>query len=139
MECICKIVKDFFVPPKTTLKVLVIDDSLIDRTVVIKALDARYQVISADSGKAGIETAYALAPDLIILDYMMQDMNGPQVCGVLRNDARTKDIPVIFLTSMDAPRSFINGLEQGADAYLTKPVNVRDLKGEVALRIKQRA
>ncbi len=126
----------FFTPEKMR-KVLIIDDSPVDRMVVVKVLNKHYNVIEAASGGTGLELAYAQAPDLIVLDYMMEDMNGPQVCYVLRNDPRTKDVPIIFLTSMDAPKAFIDGLEQGADAYLTKPINVRDLKEEVRLRIRQ--
>lgn len=138
MKCPFECLRSLFVPAKA-LKVLIIDDSVVDRTIAVKALDQHYHVVSAESGAQGIEKAYAEAPDLIVLDYVMQDMSGPQVCCVLKNDSRTKDIPVIFLTGMDTPESFVNGLEQGAEAYLTKPLKVRDLKEEVRLRIKQRS
>ncbi len=125
-----------FLNPLRTRKVLVIDDSEPDRTFVVRALSSRYNVITAPGGREGIDMAVKERPDLIILDFMMPGMNGPEVCRRIRADKRVGNVPVIFLTSLETPHAVVEGLEQEADAYLTKPIGMRDLIEEVNLRIK---
>jgi two-component system alkaline phosphatase synthesis response regulator PhoP len=117
-------------------KILVVDDSELDRTFVDKALCRRYQVITADCGKSGIAAARQNKPDLILLDYMMPDMKGPEVCHALKSDAATENIPVVFLTSLGDAASMVDGFEEGAENYLTKPIGKRDLLSQVAQRLR---
>ncbi len=135
MNNIIKNIRHFFNPPRTRT-VLVIDDSEVDRTLAVRFLSKRYNVMVAAGGKEGLEIALRHNPDLILLDIMMPEMNGPEVCHKLKQDPRTEQVPVIFLTSMDTPRTVVDGLEEGAEAYLIKPISKSDLMEQVSLRIK---
>lgn len=114
-------------------KILVIDDSVVDRTFAFKALAGSYDVISAEDGVSGVASAWEHRPNLVILDYEMPGMNGPEVCAELKKNADLKDIPVIFLTGRDKPSSVINSFQEGAEVFLTKPVT----KGELIKQVKQ--
>ena len=127
-------VKEWLRPPRKTI--LVIDDSVLDRTFVQRVLSRRYHVQTATNGQSGIEAARQKRPDLILLDYMMPDMKGPDVCRALKSDQATEAIPVIFLTSMDDALSMSDGFEEGADQYLTKPIGKSALLGQVKLRLQ---
>jgi CheY-like chemotaxis protein len=127
-------IKQWLNPPRKTI--LVIDDSDVDRTFVERVLSGRYQVVTAANGQSGIDTARRQRPDLILLDYVMPGMSGPEVCRSLKNDRSTETIPVIFLTSMDDALSMSDGFEGGAEHYLTKPIGKSDLLGQVKLRLK---
>lgn len=127
--------KERFCPPKSRT-VLVIDDSDVDRMFAVRALSKRYHVLSAAGAKDGLEVAFKERPDLILLDYMMPEMNGPEVCRILKQDYGMLETPVVFLTSMDTPHTVIDGLQEGAEAYLTKPIGQRDLLEEVRLRLQ---
>ena len=135
MKDFLKKIRERLDPPRTRT-VLVIDDSDVDRTLVVRFLSRRYFVLTAASGKEGLDIAFSQCPDLILLDYMMPEMNGPEVCHRLKGDPRTESIPVIFLTSMDTPSTVVDGLEEGAEAYLIKPISKHDLIEQVALRIR---
>lgn len=116
-------------------KVLVIDDSVVDRTFSTKILSSLYEVMSAENGASGIAMASEHRPDLIVLDYEMPGLNGPQVCAELKKDAQLKDIPVVFLTGRDKPSSVINSFQEGADVFLTKPVSKAELLRQVELTL----
>jgi putative two-component system response regulator len=135
MKNIIRSLKEFFNPPKLKT-VLVIDDSDVDRTFASRVLAKRYYVLSAAGAKEGIRLALKHRPDLILLDYMMPEMNGPEVCRILKQDNGMEDTPIVFFTGMDTPQAVIDGLEEGAVAYLTKPVGARDLLQEVHLRLQ---
>lgn len=80
-------------------------------------------VLRAENGEKGITLAREKQPALVLLDIMMPGMNGHQVCDTLRGDAATKRIPIIFLTARDDEKSEIEGLNKGADDYVTKPIS----------------
>ena len=82
-----------------------------------------FQVLRAENGEKGIALAREKTPDLVLLDVMMPGMTGHQVCDNLRGDAITKRIPIIFLTARDDEKSEIEGLNKGADDYVTKPIS----------------
>src|ERR1700737_2317619 len=112
------------VPPEGRLPitVLVIDD---DRSIVeLISLGLKYegfQVESSDTGADGLVAAQRLNPALIILDILLPDLDGLEVCNRLRSNPTTRDIPVLMLTSKDDVRDRVTGLQQGADDYLAKP------------------
>lgn len=86
-----------------------------------------FRVDTAINGRAAIEAATADVPDLIVLDLMMPELDGYETLRLLRDNPRTSKIPVILLTARDEDEQRIRGLELGADDYVTKPFNAREL------------
>jgi DNA-binding response OmpR family regulator len=109
-------------------RVLVIDDEAAIRLLCRVNLEAeRVQVDEAADGRAGLEQARSVRPDVILLDVMMPGLDGWQVAEELVADERTKDIPIVFLTARADFRDRERGLEAGGIAYLTKPFNPVEL------------
>ena len=103
-------------------KVLIADDSSTDLKNLEQIVSgAGYQVITAASGKDALAKAKADRPDAILLDVIMPDMNGFQACRAITNDAETKNIPVILVSSKGEKTDKVWGEEQGAKSYVTKP------------------
>ncbi|MBY6035218.1 response regulator transcription factor [Fictibacillus nanhaiensis] len=112
-------------------KLLVVEDELSISTLLQFNLEqAGFQVITAMDGKSGLEKAENEAPDLIILDLMLPEMDGIEVCKELR--LRKLNIPILMLTAKDDEFDKVLGLELGADDYMTKPFSPR----EVVARVK---
>ncbi|MFA7535921.1 MAG: diguanylate cyclase [Desulfuromonadales bacterium] len=111
--------------------ILIIDDEAINLRIQGKALEAEYRVLTANSVEMGLEIAQAEEPDLILLDIMMPGIDGYEVCARLKAAAKTKDIPVIFVTSRSEVLEEAKGIELGAIDYLTKPVRLPVLKLKV--------
>lgn len=109
--------------------ILVIDDDPHIREIVDYALvRAGFKVVVAEDGKAGLSAFEANRPDLVLLDILMPEMDGTEVCKKIRATAET---PIIFLTSVDDEVDRILGLEIGADDYVTKPFSPRELVARV--------
>jgi CheY-like chemotaxis protein len=87
-----------------------------------------YEVIHADNGTDGVDFARTRFPNLILLDVMLPDMDGYDVCVRLRQSSLTKYIPIIFLTQRDERANKVRGLELGADDYITKPFDIDELR-----------
>ena len=114
-------------------KILVIDDSPTERHVLVEILNkGGYDIITAESGEEGIETARAEQPDLILMDVVMPGLNGYQATRTLTRDESTKHIPVIVCTSKGQETDKIWGLRQGAHDYMTKPINGDELLMKIA-------
>jgi len=111
--------------------VLVVDDNADVRAYMRRHLAKKYRVEEAANGRAALEAARRLLPDLIVSDVMMPEMDGYAFCKALKDDPEFDFIPVILLTAKASPESKITGLEGGADDYLTKPFNVRELEARV--------
>ncbi|OWP50889.1 response regulator [Pseudomonas nitroreducens] len=104
--------------------ILIVDDAPENLTLLSELLKILYRVKAARTGEKALQIALSEEPpDLILLDVMMPGMNGFEVCRRLREDERTRHIPVIFITAQDAADEEIRGLELGAVDYLTKPIN----------------
>lgn len=119
--------------------VLVIDDTPDNLVLMNSLLADLYQVKVANSGARGLRIASSVpAPDLILLDIMMPEMDGYAVCAELKADARTHDIPVIFLTALSDSEDEQHGLDLGAVDYLTKPISppivLARIKNHLALK-----
>lgn len=112
---------------------MVVDDSKTDRQACVDALRPEgHHFFEADSGEKCLMEVKTVKPDLIILDVIMQKKNGFQVCRALKKDDDTKNIPIIILTSKNEDMDKTWGMQQGADAYLTKPLNTSELKSAVS-------
>jgi signal transduction histidine kinase/DNA-binding response OmpR family regulator/ligand-binding sensor domain-containing protein len=101
--------------------VLLIEDNAHLIIYIKSLLDADFKIITASNGKKGIEQAVTEIPDLIISDVMMPEKDGFEVCEFLKSDNRTSHIPIVLLTAKTDVKSRIEGLNRGADAYLSKP------------------
>ncbi|GAK46352.1 response regulator receiver modulated diguanylate cyclase [Tepidicaulis marinus] len=107
-----------------TARVLIVDDVPANLKLLDAKLSAEYfEVLQAASGPEALEVAQKELPDIVLLDVMMPGMDGFEVCRRLRADAHTKHIPVIMVTALDQQSDRVQGLEAGADDFLTKPVN----------------
>ncbi len=106
-----------------TRKVLLADDEEAVLALVQATLDGdgRYQVILANNGEETVRVAVREQPDLLFLDVMMPDMDGYEVCRLLRKEPSTADIKVIMLTAMAQDFDRQKAMEVGADEYMTKP------------------
>jgi len=91
-----------------------------------------YRLLFAKNGKEAVEAALAHAPDLVVLDIMMPEMDGFEVCRRLRSDPRTREIPILIVTALNDHRSRLSGIEAGADDFISKPFDL----DELAARIK---
>ena len=90
-----------------------------------------YKVFTADNGREGIKLAKDIAPDLVIMDVMMPNIDGIEACQMIRNDVQIDQPLIAFLTSRSEDYSQIAGLEAGADDYITKPIRPRLLASKV--------
>jgi DNA-binding response OmpR family regulator len=118
-------------------KILVIDD-LPENIFILQDRLAQegYEVIIAYGGNDGMEKAYSTLPDLILLDVMMPDMSGLDVCKTLVNDEKTKHIPIILVTAKAGAEDTKEGLEAGAFDYIKKPFNRIELMARVKSALK---
>ncbi|MCK5179968.1 MAG: response regulator [Candidatus Omnitrophica bacterium] len=113
-------------------KILIVDDEEdIRKTIVYQLKAIGYEVIIAQDGEEGLQKARGETPDLIILDLMLPKIDGHKVCGLLKNDARYKGIPIILFTARVQKEDVELSKEVGADAYITKPFETSDLIGKV--------
>jgi len=115
-------------------KILVVDDEPDALELIEFNLKANgHEVVTAADGEEALEKAKSILPDLIILDVMLPEVDGMEVCKILRRDQRTSGIPIIMLTAKAAEIDRVLGLELGADDYVTKPFSPREL----VLRVKR--
>lgn len=113
---------------KSELPILLIIEDNVDVAMYIKSLlEKEYVIHTAENGQIGIDRAIDLVPDIIISDVMMPEKDGYEVCHTLKQDERTSHIPIILLTARAGQEDRIDGLHHGADAYLTKPFQKREL------------
>jgi twitching motility two-component system response regulator PilH len=108
--------------------ILIIDDSPTDVRVFTTLLErAGYRVDSVGSAEEGIERVRAQLPDLVIMDVIMPGMNGFQATRTLTRDPVTSNVPIVMITTKSMETDRVWGLRQGARAFITKPVNEKDL------------
>src|ERR1041385_7538748 len=120
-------------------RILLIDDEEDFRQLMTKLLvKSGFEPVVACSGEEGIMLAAQQPPDLILCDLEMPGMHGHEVLAALRRDPKLAEIPVLFLTGRSAPEEVRQGMNLGADDYLTKPVNQADLLQAIQVRLQRR-
>jgi CheY-like chemotaxis protein len=109
--------------------ILIVDDSLTTRlmTRILITKSTSYQVVEAKNGTEALEVVTKQIPDLIVMDIIMPGMDGLEVCWRLRQDRKTKEIPIVLLTSERGEAAVQSGFANGCTAYLNKPVEERKL------------
>lgn len=116
--------------------ILIVDDNAMNILLVQQILIERgYDVDSVQSGKEALEHIDGKKPDLVLLDIMMPEMSGYEVCAVLKNKRETRDIPIIFLTAKSQTEDIVKGFKLGAVDYLTKPFNAEELLARIGIHI----
>jgi diguanylate cyclase (GGDEF)-like protein len=124
----------------TKRRILIIDDDRLVRRLVKAALAPDgYDIAEAETGADGLAQAQANPPDLILLDVMLPEMDGFEVCHQLRRNTVTASVPVVMLTSLGEINEKVQGLQIGADDYLTKPFDPRELRMRVEAHLRRRA
>jgi diguanylate cyclase (GGDEF)-like protein len=120
-------------------KILIVDDVPANIKLLGEALRADHDIFIATSGEKALEIALTQLPDLVLLDVMMPEMDGYEVCRRLKEDDRTKGIPVIFITAKDQSEDELRGLELGAVDYVTKPFYLPIAKARVNTQLRLRS
>jgi putative two-component system response regulator len=111
--------------------VLIVDDTETNVDILVDTLGEDYDIAVAMDGESALEIAEEDSPDLILLDIMMPDMDGYEVCKRLKDNPKTADIPVIFLSALTGADEKRKGLELGAVDFLTKPFNPSEIQDKV--------
>lgn len=127
-----------FRPSDAKPKILVVDDDPLMRRIVTQSLErAAYELMEAESGVSGIQCAIEQHPDLILLDVMMPEMDGFEVIRRLRMHPMTQGVPIILLTALGEMSEKVYGMQLGADDYMTKPFDPRELRARVQAHLKR--
>ena len=114
---------------------IVEDEKKIARFLELELKHEGYDVLTAFDGRTGLETALDKDPDLLILDLMLPELSGIEVCRRLRH---TSDLPIIMLTAKDDVSDKVMGLDMGADDYVTKPFAIEELLARIRVALKKR-
>lgn len=126
-------------PPRTQATLLVVDDSPQDLSLLSEFLrDARFRLVVAFDGHEGYQKAVVMRPDLVLLDVRMPRTDGFAACRLLKADARTQDIPVIFLSAANELDDRLLGLRLGAVDYISKPFAPEEVLARVSVHLELR-
>src|SRR6266496_1779747 len=119
-------------------RILVVDDSTFNLKIITASLTpSGYEVVTANNGREALDCVDAMLPDLIILDVMMPELNGYEVCRRLRSKPTIANRPIMMLTAQDSLEERINGLEAGADDYMCKPFETDELQARVKALLRR--
>ncbi|MDO4164636.1 MAG: two-component regulator propeller domain-containing protein [Bacteroides sp.] len=130
--------EDVKVRAKTKYRILLVDDEEEIRRYVSEELSTQYHVSTCTNGKEALEVIFKRTPDLVISDVMMDEMDGLTLCRKIKQNIHLNHLPVILLTAKTREEDNIEGLETGADAYITKPFNIDLLKTSIDNLIRSR-
>ena len=120
-------------------RILIVDDAKANVDILVEALKGEYKLGVALDGASALRQIEKNVPDLVLLDIVMPDLDGYEVCRRLRADERTRDVPVIFLSSLEDVRNKAQGFEVGGNDYLTKPFEVLEIKARVRSLLRAKA
>jgi diguanylate cyclase (GGDEF)-like protein len=124
------------VVPGARPQILIVDDERLNITLLNALLKADYKIMVATNGEQALKAATSGKPDLILLDIMMPDMDGYEVCRQLKSAKETQRIPIIFITAMGNVESETKGFELGAVDYISKPFNSSVVKARVGVHMQ---
>ena len=120
-------------------RILIVDDAKANVDILVEALRGEYKLSVALDGDAALRSVEKNPPDLVLLDIMMPGLDGYEVCRRLRADEPTREVPVIFLSSLEDVSNKAQGFEVGGNDYLTKPFEVLEIKARVRSLLKAKA
>jgi sigma-B regulation protein RsbU (phosphoserine phosphatase) len=120
-------------------RVLIVDDVKANVDMLVEALRGDYKLSVALGGEAALRAVEKSPPDLLLLDIVMPDLDGYEVCRRLRADPATRDLPVMFLSSLEDVKDKAKGFELGANDYLTKPFEILEVKARVNSLLKAKS
>ncbi|MCG2722646.1 MAG: response regulator, partial [Thermodesulfovibrionales bacterium] len=121
-------------------KILLVEDDKLQAKITGEYLEsAGYDVILADNGKSAIKSVKTESIDLVILDLVLPDINGNEVCRWLKLNEDTRGIPIIMLTAKGSTMDKVQGLHAGADDYLSKPYNETELNARIYASLRTKA
>ena len=118
-------------------RILIIEDNPDTRRFLEVMLNKEFNVTTAENGVIGIEYARNQSPDLIILDIMLPILSGYDTCSLLKKDEKTKNIPIIFLSAKNTINDITQGLGTGADDYIPKPFDYKELQARIRARLRK--
>jgi signal transduction histidine kinase len=119
----------------TKPRVLIVDDNLANIEVLGATLARDYEISFATGGAEGLELATRVSPDLVLLDVMMPDMDGFETCRRLRASSQLRDIPVIFISALDAVADKVKAFQAGGSDYVTKPFQPEEVRARVSTQV----
>lgn len=125
-------------PPPTAQSMLIVEDNLEVRQYLCQLFRTEFKIYEAGNGQDGVDLAFETVPDIIISDVMMPEIDGMEMCRKLKSDIRTSHIPIILLTARTAISFRFEGIETGADDYISKPFDSEHLQLRVRNLIQQR-
>jgi signal transduction histidine kinase len=118
---------------------LIIDDNPTNLEVIVEYLEnAGFEVAVARNGEMGLKRAQVLKPNIILLDVLMPGIDGFETCRRLKNNERTQNIPVIFMTALDNPDDKVKGFEVGGVDYITKPIHQEEVLARITTHLRIR-
>lgn len=124
-------------PKPSRHKILIIEDNPDTRRFLEVMLGKEFEVITAENGVIGIDYARNRLPDLILLDIMLPILSGYDTCSLLKKDDKTRHIPIIFLSAKNTVTDITHGLATGADDYIPKPFDYKELRARVLARLRK--
>lgn len=118
-------------------RILIVDDDTDNLALLADMLKSHFEPLTAPGGRDGIQLAVRNQPDLILLDINMPDLDGFEVCKKLREQPSTRKIPIVMLTTASGLDSRVKGLDIGADDYITKPFQIKELLARINARLRR--
>jgi two-component system alkaline phosphatase synthesis response regulator PhoP len=118
-------------------RILIIEDHLETRKILETMLGKEYEILSAENAVIGIDFARNKSPDLILLDVVLPILSGLDACSLMKQDEKTKRIPIILLSVKNTQADITRGLAAGAEDYLPKPFDFRELQARITARLRK--
>jgi len=116
-------------------KILIVEDSPLAQSLLSEILFTDYELVFQNDGLSGLAAAQTIHPDLIILDILIPGIDGYEVCRVLKENDKTREIPVIFMTSLGSETERVRGFETGANDYIVKPFYKQEMLARVRAQL----